>query len=143
MTGRGRDWAATKRRRFDAAESAALGGRVVEAVRDPIPFGLRSTAVLMLRREERLPPCVIARRLGLTQRSVWSILARAKYAGARSTVQFPNEVLQTLVPHAARRGVSVSGLVRQIVEQVGSGGIVDEVLDDCGTESAPAAVGGV
>ena len=46
------------------------------------------------------------------------------------TVVFPTDVLDTLAPHAARRGIHVNSLARLIVTTVVDEGMIDAVLDD-------------
>jgi hypothetical protein len=46
------------------------------------------------------------------------------------TIVFPTDVLDSLQPHAARRGIHVNSLARLIVTTVVDDNLVDSVLDD-------------
>lgn len=46
------------------------------------------------------------------------------------TILFPRDILDSLGPHAARRGIHPNSLARLIVETVVDEGLIDSVLDD-------------
>lgn len=105
----------------------------------PIPclgYPSRTAAVLALT-SEGLSDGQIARRTGISKKNVLALA----YSGARRrsprlseltgrTVVIPRDVLKSLVPHAAKRGLSVNALVRLIIETVADDEMVDSVLDD-------------
>ena len=84
----------------------------------------------------------IATRLGLDTTTVNALittkLKRMGLLGAREkslnangrTIVVSNDVLDALLPHAARRGVTVNRLVRDLLGVLVDDGLVDSVLDD-------------
>lgn len=85
----------------------------------------RTEAVCALR-VQGYRPARIGRILGMTQHQVSNLLQSDR----RHQVNFPREVLKLLEPHAARRGMSVSGLAIAIVFAAAEDKLIDALLDD-------------
>jgi hypothetical protein len=91
----------------------------------------------MALRAARLSTREIARRIGIPTATVVALEHSAARARAPRpaeqlgrTVVFPVDVLDSLRPHAARRGISVNALARLIVSTVVDEDMVDAVMDD-------------
>ena len=100
-------------------------------------YASRTDAVVALR-AQRVSTAEIARRLNIEPKTV-SALEHSAGRRARAprpaeemgrTVVFPVDILDALLPHAAKRGVHVNSLARRIVETVVDENMVDAVLDD-------------
>ena len=100
-------------------------------------YASRTDAVLALR-AQRASTAEIARRLAIEPKTVTAL---EHSAGRRQraprpaeemgrTIVFPVDILDSLSPHAAKRGVHVNSLARRIVETVVDENMVDAVLDD-------------
>lgn len=102
-------------------------------------YSSRTDAVLALR-AQRLTTAQIASRIGIAQKTVTALehsAGRSRRTPRSSeelcrTVLFPIDVLDSLGPHAARRGMHPNALARLLVEQVVDAKLVDAVLDDDG-----------
>lgn len=104
----------------------------------------RTEAVLALR-EQGISTKEIAKRIGIATSTVVALEHSAGCSPKRAerpseklgrTIVVPIDVLDTLKPHATKRGISVNALVRRIVETVSDDDLVDGVLDDLETENA-------
>jgi len=113
----------------------------------------RWQAVAALYFEDGLRAPEIAKRLGLLESTVSSHIdyARKKRGlpplrkrrpseTAARTVAVPRDVLAALGPAAARRGITINELARQLLEAIADDDIVDAVLDD---GAVPDGRGGV
>lgn len=102
-------------------------------------YPTRSAAVMGLREQGRTTR-EIAAALGVEAKTVTALEHSAGRATRRPrpaeemgrTIVFPVDVLDSLHPAAAKRGVHVNALARRIVEEVVDAGLVDAVLDDGG-----------
>jgi hypothetical protein len=97
----------------------------------------RTAAVLALRADS-VPTTEIAERLGIEAKTVAALensaaRSRALAAEGNRTILFPPELIEALMPHAARRGISANALARRLIETVVESELVDAVLDDCVT----------
>ena len=113
-------------------------------------FPSRTAACLALR-AKGLTDRQIADELGLYPSDVSALIAtklrRMPGRPAREnplhengrTVVVSNDVLDALAPHAARRGISVNQIARNLLAQVIDDAIVDAVLDDADEIVAGAA----
>lgn len=97
----------------------------------------RTDAILALG-SRGLGDAEIAERIGMTLSSVRSARSTGRRAAIRCgqttpdgrAVALPIETLRDLRPHAERRGLHVTALVRQLLDLVIADGLVDAVLDD-------------
>lgn len=94
----------------------------------------RTDAVLAMR-AQNIPTNVIAARCGIDLKTVSALEScagrrRRPAAAGNRTVLFPQDLLSSLGPHAARRGITPNELARRIVETVIDDGLIDSVLDD-------------
>jgi hypothetical protein len=55
--------------------------------------------------------------------------------GGRMRVSFPEQTFTECAPHAARRNLSASDLIRLLVERITQDNLFEAVLDDCGEVS--------
>lgn len=98
------------------------------------------TAAVAALRAEGLPSREIARRIGVEVKTVTALegsMARRDRPSQRTpelpswnTVAIDDDTLRALRPHAARRGVSVTTLARQLLATLADDGLVDALLDD-------------
>ncbi len=98
----------------------------------------RTEAVMGLR-DQGLNTRQIADRIGINVTTVSALECSATRSAERQrrpseaygrTVVFPVDVLHVLRPHAARRGITVNQLARDIVSAVVDDDLVTAVLDD-------------
>lgn len=99
-------------------------------------YASRTDAVLALR-AKGLSNVLIAERIGISPSTVGALIcSHERYRQPRPaeangrTVVVPVDVLDALMVHAARRGISVNELVRRIVETAADDDLVDAILDD-------------
>lgn len=105
-------------------------------------YKTRSAAVVALR-QQGLSSAAIADKIGITTATVTALEhsagRRKKSPSGRAprpseelgrTVLFAVDVLNSLGPHAAKRGMHPNTLARAIVETVVDEGLVDAILDD-------------
>lgn len=82
------------------------------------------------------PPCQIAQQLGLDRHIVYRALALNRAvvlppARVKSTpVDVPNDIIDMLGAHAARRRISPRMMARMIIVTVARSGLIDAVMDD-------------
>ena len=106
-------------------------------VKPSLGYASRTDAVIALRNEGRSTRAISAA-LGISASAVTGLEHSAARPKRRPrpaeemgrTVLFPADVLDSLRPHAAQRGMHVNALARRIVEEVVDDGLVDAVLDD-------------
>jgi hypothetical protein len=112
----------------------ADGWVVMGAAKPTLGYPSRTAAVLALR-AQRLPTDAIARRIGISPKTVVALecsadRSRQLVADGNQTILFSGELLEDLRPHAARRGISVRQLARLIVETAVDHDLIDALLDD-------------
>ncbi len=107
------------------------------AAKPCLGYASRTDAVLALR-TSGLTTRQIAARIGVEEKTVTAL----EHSAGRPrrtprpaeqlgrTILFPIDILDSLGPHAARRGIHPNSLARQIVETVVDEGLIDSVLDD-------------
>lgn len=102
----------------------------------------RTAAVLDMRRQG-MSTKAIASRIGIPAKNVSALeyiaTGRPTALGTgskRRTVYFSAEVLERARPHAARRGIAVTDLVRRLVDVALDDNLVDGILDDESNELA-------
>lgn len=108
------------------------------AAKPSMGFSSRTAAVQALRRQGASTQ-EIADRLGIQHKTVTALehsAGRAKKRAIRPaeehgrTVLFPIDILDSLAPHAARRGIHPNTLARRLVETAVDEGLIDSILDD-------------
>lgn len=106
-------------------------------------FPTRTAAIEHLR-TEGMTAAQIARKIGIDVKSVSALEASAARkrgierpirqaapsTSKQHTVCIDNDVLRTLRPHAAKRGLSVNALARLLLATVADDNLVDALLDD-------------
>ncbi len=112
----------------------------MSGAKETLGFPSRTAAVMALRKQG-LTTAEIGRRIGIEPKVVsalecsaakWSSRADGAIAVRPAAVigAISLNVRQLLRPHAARRGLSVDALVREIVDAVAHGQLVDEAERD-------------
>jgi hypothetical protein len=96
-------------------------------------YASRTDAVIGLR-SQHLSTEDIAARIGIEKRTVVALELSAARSRRRPqscrTVLIPVDVLASLSPHAAKRGIAPNELIRRLIEACIDDKIIDAVLDD-------------
>lgn len=91
----------------------------------------RTEAVIGLRAEGKKPP-EIAAMIGISEKTVWSLLWHGGHAWKRRAAQLalPKEIVSKLAPAAAARGLKVDELCLRLLRAIAEDNMADAVLDD-------------
>lgn len=107
------------------------------AAKPTLGYPSRTDAVLALRSAGRTTR-QIANQIGIEEKTVLALELSAGRPKRHPrpaeqlgrTILFPRDILDSLGPHAARRGIHPNSLARLIVATVVDEGLIDSVLDD-------------
>jgi hypothetical protein len=105
--------------------------------KETLGYAARTDAVLALRKRG-FTTREIALRIGIEPKTVVALECSASRRKDRGTCQrtspaigaIPLATISRLRPHAAKRFISVDRLMREIIDAVADGDLVDAVLDD-------------